>query len=287
MELFSQKYGFKPVKNIVQIESMDDDLRNSLWNAVHIFYLSSSKPHIALESSPNTSMHIFCILLWRDYFREPIDAMPVMCVGAIKHLRNHFFSCKWNEVYDFLQFMATNYPDEENNGKFKEFCNSMLKRELSGYRFIGDVIAPITSEQEIAEIEEALTNKDSLQPITIHLQSALNLLSDKESPDYRNSIKESISAIETICKLITKNERASLSQTIQVITSKIELHSDLQEAFYKLYGYTSDAEGIRHSLMDKPDLDFEDAKFMLVTCSAFANYLKVKAAKARIELEAD
>jgi len=36
--------------------------------------------------------------------------------------------------------------------------------------------------------------------------------------------------------------------------------------------------------MDKPDLDFEDAKFMLVTCSAFANYLKVKAAKAEIRL---
>jgi len=78
-----------------------------------------------------------------------------------------------------------------------------------------------------------------------------------------------------------------LSQAIKVITTNIELHSDLQEAFYKLYGYTSDAEGIRHSLMDKPDLDSEDAKFMLVTCSAFANYLKVKAAKAEIELQTD
>ena len=165
-----------------------------------------------------------------------------------------------------------------------EYCNSILKRELSGYRFIGDVIAPITSEQEIAEIEEALTSKDSLQPIAIHLQSALNLLSDRKSPDYRNSIKESISAIETICKLITNNERASLSQAIKVITNKIELHSNLQEAFRKLYGYTSDAEGIRHSLMDKPDLDFEDAKFMLVTCSAFVNYLKIKAVKVGVEL---
>jgi hypothetical protein len=271
----------------MQVKSIDDDLRNSLWNAVHIFYLSSLEPRYALESSPNVSMRVFCIFLWRDYFKKPIDDMPVACSGAIEYLREYFFSCEWYEVYDFLQFLATNYPKDENNRKFKEFCNSMLQRELSGYRFIGDVIAPITSEQEIAEIEEALTNKDSLQPITIHLQSALNLLSDKESPDYRNSIKESISAIETICKLITKNEKASLSQAIKVITNKIELHSDLQEAFYKLYGYTSDAEGIRHSLMDKPDLDFEDAKFMLVTCSAFANYLKVKAAKAKIELEAD
>ena len=287
MELFSHKYGYKPVKSIMQVESIDEDLLNSLWNAVHIFYWDSLTPRYVLESSENIGMQLFCILLWRDYFKEPIDTMPEYCAKAIATIRTHFFSREWNEVYDFLQFLANNYPDKEKNEKFKDFCNSMFKRELSGYRFIGDVIAPITSEQEIAEIEEALSSKDSLQPITIHLQSALNLLSDKKSPDYRNSIKESISAIETICKLITKNKKASLSQAIKAITDKIELHSDLQEAFYKLYGYTSDAEGIRHSLMDKPDLDFEDAKFMLVTCSAFANYLKVKAAKAEIKLETD
>ena len=287
MELFSHKYGYKPIKSIMQVKSIDEDLRNSLWNVVHIYYLSSLELRYDLEATPNAKMRILCIFLWRDYFKEPIDTIPVMCAEAIKYLRNYFFSCEWYEVYDFLQFLATVDLDEEHSRNFKELCNSMLKRELSGYRFIGDIIAPITSEQEIAEIEEALTNKDSLQPITIHLQSALNLLSDKESPDYRNSIKESISAIETICKLITKNKKASLSQAMKVITKKIELHSDLQEAFYKLYGYTSDAEGIRHSLMDKPDLDFEDAKFMLVTCSAFVNYLKVKAAKAKIKLEAD
>ncbi len=271
MELFSHKYGYKPVKSIMQVESMDEDLRNSLWNAVHIFYWASLTPNYVLDSDANSGMYLFCIFLWRDYFKKPVDTMPKLCGEAISYLREYFFSCDWNEVYDFLQFLANCYPNDEENEKFKEFCNSMLKRELSSYQFIGDVIAPITSEEEIAEIEEALTSKDSLRPITIHLQSALNLLSDKKSPDYRNSIKESISAIETICKLITNNEKASLSQAIKVITSKIKLHPDLQEAFRKLYGYTSDAEGIRHSLMDKPDLDFEDTKFMLVICSAFVN----------------
>jgi hypothetical protein len=287
MELFSHKYGYKPVKSIIQVQSMDNDLRNSLWNAVHIFYLSSLKSNFILDYSDNREMALLCIFLWNDYFKRPVDTIPELCSEAIANLRDYFFSCEWNEVYDFIQFLAYRHPNDEENKKFKGFCNSVLKRELSGYRFIGDVIAPITSEQEIAEIEEALTSKDSLQPIAIHLQSALNHLSDRKSPDYRNSIKESISAIETICKLITNDEKASLSQAIKVITNKIALHPALQEAFNKLYGYTSGAEGIRHSLMDKPDLDFEDAKFMLVTCSAFANYLKVKAAKAEIKLETD
>jgi hypothetical protein len=55
-----------------------------------------------------------------------------------------------------------------------------------------------------------------------------------------------------------------------------------EEAFVKLYGYTSDADGIRHALMDESDLASEDAKFMLVLCSAFVNYLLAKAARANV-----
>lgn len=286
MELFSHKYGHKPVKSILQVESMDDDLRNSLWNAVHIFYLAGLNRDYVLNSSRNREMHIFCIFLWRDYFKETIDTMPELCSKAIARIRTYFFSCEWNEVYDFLQFLANHHPDNEKNTEFLEFCNSMFKRELSGYRFVGDIITPITSEQEIAEIEETLTSKDSLQPITIHLQSALDLFSDRKSPDYRNSIKESISAVEAMCNLITGKEKATLGDALKRITGKIELHPALQESFSHLYGYTSDADGIRHALLDEGTLDSEDAKFMLVSCSAFINYLKVKASKAGIELKA-
>jgi hypothetical protein len=56
------------------------------------------------------------------------------------------------------------------------------------------------------------------------------------------------------------------------------LHPAFREALSKMYGYTSDADGIRHSLMEESRLDGDDARFMLVTCSAFVNYLKAKAA---------
>ena len=113
MELFSHKYGYKPVKSIMQVQSMDDDLRNSLWNAVHIFYLSSLEPQYVLESTKNRGFHLFCRLLWRDYFKIPIDTIPEPCSRTIEHLRKYFFSCEWNEVYDFLQFLAYIYPDDE------------------------------------------------------------------------------------------------------------------------------------------------------------------------------
>jgi hypothetical protein len=35
---FSERVGFKPIKNTIQINSMDTELRNSLWNALVTFY---------------------------------------------------------------------------------------------------------------------------------------------------------------------------------------------------------------------------------------------------------
>ena len=59
-------------------------------------------------------------------------------------------------------------------------------------------------------------------------------------------------------------------------------HKALKQAFSKLYGYTNDAEGIRHSLLDKdsPDVDLDEAMFMFGACASFAAYLVNKHRKA-------
>ena len=41
----------------------------------------------------------------------------------------------------------------------------------------------------------------------------------------------------------------------------------------KIYGYTSNGDGIRHALLEEDSLEYEDALYMLVSCSAFVNYL--------------
>jgi hypothetical protein len=90
---------------------------------------------------------------------------------------------------------------------------------------------------------------------------------------YRNSIKESISAVEAMCKLAAHDDKATLGQVLP----KMGLHPALRDGFNKLYGYTNDADGIRHALLEESTLTFDDAKFMLVACAAFINYLKAKA----------
>ena len=48
-----------------------------------------------------------------------------------------------------------------------------------------------------------------------------------------------------------------------------------KEALLKLYGYTSNEEGIRHSLIDEgqANVGMDEAIFMLGACASFSSYL--------------
>ena len=122
-------------------------------------------------------------------------------------------------------------------------------------------------------LEQTLSNND-FPGVRAHLRRALELLSDLRAPDYRNSIKESISAVESIAQTITGDEKATLGQALTVLERKHGLHPALKEGFKKIYHYTSDADGIRHAMLDEPTLDVTDAKFFLLSCTSFINYLK-------------
>jgi uncharacterized protein with PIN domain len=155
--------------------------------------------------------------------------------------------------------------------------NEVLASELSAYRLVAGRVVPISSEQEAQAIEKAIEQtRGPYSNAAEHLQQAVNLLARKPVPDFRNSIKESISAVEAISAVITGDTRATLGDALKVIGSRAPLHGALRSAFDKLYGYTSDADGIRHALMEEANLEQEDAIFMLVACSAFVSYLIAK-----------
>jgi len=282
MTLFSHREGLKKARTEIQVKSMDIALRNRLWNVLDYYYWSHEHGPKHVVKQPSAKMKPILYKLWHYYFKESVDSIHQYWSETFKILRKRYSELKWYEVYDFIEFAANNFSDEEANKRVMETCNSVLEAELSAYRFVGNQITQITSREEISEIEEAL--ETPLKPVRTHLENALKLFSDRKSPDYRNSIKDSISAVEAICRLITKKKKATLGQALKEVESKVDLHPALKNAFSSLYGYTSSAEGIRHALLDESKLSFEDAKFMLVSCSAFVNYLVSKAEKAKIEL---
>jgi len=267
--------GFKPMKTIIQQDTIDIELRTDLWNHFYLIYLEDPA-NIKKISFP----------LWMDFFGLPVDSVPPSPGGVYEWLRGYFFKAKWYEVYDFIEFIAGISSTENLNSLFMILCNICLEKNLSAYRFVGNKIAPLTSEQETAEIDKALEDTSSIKSVNVHLRRAIELFADKK-PDYRNSIKESISAVEAICNLILGSNNSSLGDALKRIERehKVVIHPALKVAFEKLYGYTSSSDGIRHALLEESTLGQEDAKFMLVSCSAFINYLIAKSLIVGIKLD--
>lgn len=285
---FSERYGH--VKKVLQIDNVSDGLRNRLWNAIMNCYITElpfdNDYNIPLECKESGFLQALC----DEFLKCSLDNLLYddgwHYVSVRDLLKDHFCACKWYKVYDFIQFFANRFPNTRKNQRFIAACDTILEQEVAVYRFVDGEIAPIQSAQEIAEIEKALATKEPFELVSKHLKSALDLLSKRPSPDYRNSIKESISAVEAICKIIAKKPKTELAGALKALrnSGKVAIHRALEKGFIELYAYTSDADGIRHALMDKERLDLEDAQFMLVACSAFTNYLVAKAQKAEVDL---
>ncbi|HKR62035.1 MAG TPA: hypothetical protein VJS64_20270, partial [Pyrinomonadaceae bacterium] len=266
-----------PIKSIIQVESLDPDLRNALWTPVTVWRNRHQQTVLTLP--------LFAELMtkfWLFYFKRTLDTQPDYN-SVFQQLRDIFFQGEWYECFDILEFIVANYPENEDRDRLIAGCNVALERELSAYRFVGTQVTQITSETEISAIEEALTGASALRPVYEHLATSLNFLSDRAAPDYRNSIKESISAVESLCNLIT-GRKDTLGEALKKLEAFVSIHPALKKGFGAIYGYTSDAGGIRHALLDESDLTFDDAKFMLVSCSGFINYLLGKTAAAGITL---
>lgn len=249
----------------IQRDSMTPRLRNTLWNTLDETVWS------AIDLYGTELIHIprmdFCGKLWKDFFYLPADRID----NEYEVVRENYFNFQWYEVYDFIEFVLDFYKIKGLQDKI----NSVLESNMSAYRYVNFMCTAITDESDINIIEELLQD-NSFQIVNEHLKQAIKLFSDRNKPDYRNSIKESISAVESLCKIITNKPKATLADALKALEKNDKIHSALSQGFIKIYGYTNDADGIRHAMTEESDLNANDAKFFLLSCTIFINYLKTK-----------
>jgi hypothetical protein len=269
MPKFSERVGATPPVSI-QLDSMNEPLRNAIWN----FILHVIAENLVLATAS----------IGRGVLKSPVNLIPDHSYyDARNWLWNKYQQLLWHQIYDLLEFVVENC--EKLSGRYREKkevhveINKILAEEVSGYRFIQGILAPITDKNEIAAIEQAVaqSNTGGLQGVHTHLEAALQLLGKKPQPDYRNSIKESISAVEAAVKKISGEHGGGLDAALRELAKHVEIHKGLQAGFLSLYGYTSGKGGIRHAILEETNIGFDEAKFMLVACSAFVNFLIVKA----------
>lgn len=284
---FSERIGITAPRSLLQLDEMDKALRNSLWNAILELFEPPSGDYVDQLAEAAAS----------EFFKVPKDGLPDGYSGKKRWLKRNYYKIAWHQVYDFVEFAADNHPrmkkdpiaphvDPYTDAQTPyDTFNAVLEREGSGYRFVNRVLTPISGKAEVAEVEGAteLSSRHGLDGASTHIQAAVRLLGQKPQPDYRNAVKEAISAVESVCQKIEGVKSGGLKQALTSLAERASVHGALRSAFLKLYGYTSDKDGIRHAILNgEVDVGFDEAKFMVVACSAFVNYLIQKAATAGI-----
>lgn len=279
MALFSERYGYKNPKEVFIREHITREIENAICSAYNLLdrWLNEDDAY-SRSRNHDESFTTLEQAIWVLFMNERLEEYHHNKGDVI----NIFFASTslWYERLDLIEFsikkMRHAFDDErvDTFDRFIKFLNDSFERLCFAYRIIGDEVVEITKKEEIVEIEETLKDKDGA---AVHINWALENLSKRPIADYRNSIKESISAVEFVCREMTGD--GTLGEALKTIRKKgIEIPQMLTVAFEKLYVYTNDkTTGIRHALMDDVnEPGFEEAKFMLVACCAFVNYIKTK-----------
>lgn len=277
---FAERMGFVDL-DFLQINVINNRLRNRIWNLVNsiindpaISFCNELIAEVVLDR---------CGMETNDYYDN---------MSTIKSLiQNTDDEYDWFMPYEVLEAMldcleiAANSlylsPKNQDEGSIIQLCErfenkikKIMKEEKSGYRLLNGKFVAVTSEEELEAIDDSM--KTLYSSVNQHMQKAIEAFSSKINPDYESTIKNAISAVESMCSIIIGKDKTLNEALKQLENNGVKIHPALKDAFIKLYAYTSDETGIRHGGIDFQNVPQEDAKYMLITCSAFINYLVEK-----------
>lgn len=273
---FSERKGIKHFSDIVQVNDLNERTRNKIYTVV-----SEKFDDLYIDYS-NELKDKFVEYLYKELFSKTERDIPMWGNEYnYDEIFNTIYSIiieyDYTDVFTFIEgiikffditdkatYYRYNYKKE-----FIEAISNVFKAESVNYKIISNKITDIVDEEQIKSIENTL--KNPYKEVSRHYSKAIEQLYSLK--DFDNSIKESILSVEAMCQILTKNSKATLGDALKLLKDKI--HPAMKSAFEKLYGYTSDTNGIRHANgLGEGNSTFEEAKYMLISCSAFVNYLK-------------
>jgi len=190
--------------------------------------------------------------------------------AIVSELKPTFLDQDYIQIFGLLQWMLRHRKKPYG---LAETVNSALEECRAAYRVVDrDTIVPFASEAELATLRQGFADLESVEfnGAKAHLRSAGEELSVGR---FAASIRESIHAVESVARVLEPT--GDFSKAIARLEASANIHGAMKKAFTALYGYSSNAQGIRHPLLDegKPNVDEADALFMIGACAAFVSYM--------------
>lgn len=276
---FSDRNNIEKIPEEIQLEELDERTRVGIFNLwSEIYYEFSS----AIGNSYDI-LHSFLRNMMIDLYNQPIVKGRLLDVHKfLEIIFNTILNDDYNKVFDLLEYSVKRIQEHKNefggrsispNNNLQLRFNKLFEKEIVGYRFINYQITKISDSIEVDSINESFNNP--IDVVKNHIAKAAKFLSNRENPDYQNSIKESITALESLAQIIinSKGAEATLGKMLKKLEDDGMINSAMKAGFSALYGFASEGQGVRHGSVNGQAVTFEDAKYILVISTAFINFV--------------
>ena len=282
---FSERHGYESVPEPMKLEELSKDLRREIWNAMRR-YLKNVLMNIYTGASGYRNERGYQLFenILGEILREPEDKIDTSHDGILHQFKSLILQSNFNVVLDLIEIIVNRgWKDEEFVNRicksFESYAAYYLDMSRRPYQFF-----PRSSKAQGEATQEAIkTIRDGgMEGAATHLRDAAAHINAQQFAD---SISDSIHAVESVARQIDPKSKTLGPALNSLEKAGLIKHPALKEAFSKLYGYTSDEQGIRHALLEKnsPDVDLDEAMFIFGACASFAAYLVNKHHKMQEE----
>ena len=193
---------------------------------------------------------------------------------------------QYKEAYDevFFQLEENGYENPNPHKSLEIFWSYCKLQDMGTWAarrsYIQELYADISLDLKRIQRNEPdpknwkKTNEkliDALSPVRTQWLKAKNFIYSTQ-PDYENSIKESINAIESTLKILLDKPKLTLGKLIK----NNDLDHDIQKLIDMAYGFTSNKDFVRHGGVTNQNIEKPEAEFFLEFSAIAIAYIKGK-----------
>jgi hypothetical protein len=274
---FEQAEGAEPLPSQLKLKELSQQLRAALWRVVYDSFRQAKAEPLYLVSvftSPwdyiLRDMHTYRYHRMADTFVNRFDELAA-------EAKKVFEDGDYVAVFGWLQWALRR---QDCPYQFSEKIDAALRSGRAAYRVLDrNTIVPIASEAELDTLKRAFADLAATEFLgaRAHLKNAAAELTAGHVAD---SIRESIHSVESVVSVL--EPKGDFAKALSRLDAKIKIHEAMKIGFTKLYGFTSNEQGIRHPLLEvsAANVDESDALFMIGACATFVSYLINKARTA-------
>ena len=272
---FSQRERKVELPETMQLEYIPRRFRQLVWRCLD-YEIENTTRFEDSDFTPVCHFHNVTRSYFFDVFEEFHDEFDKTDSECTKFIRDTIKDDEYHNVLTLIEFILRHDQrgDDIYESLVQAFDDSPVAyfvKKLNGC----PTIIPRSSPESGEAIQEAIKtiHDNGMHGASTHLRNAAGCLNKMQ---YGDAVRESIWAVESVARVIDKKASKTLGPALDSLEKAGLLrHPALKQAFKKLYGYTSDEQGVRHSLLDfkSSNVGLEEAIFMFGACACFSAFL--------------